>query len=262
MREVSRRSSSSWVWASALRSMTSNALLLLRRVAASFRGASSPKQGSKRERCAQLVREHGQELVLEPRGVFGFVPGGLLALEQIGPFIFCLLACRVIAHHFDKAGQLAVGVAHRRQYAAAPEPRAALSHVPRFIGGPAILRRMLHFLPASAALAGFRRIDHRRALSDGLRGGPSQQPLRPDVPRDDPPARSMSSMAKSGAFSVTSRNRSSLSRRASSACLRAETSTNVITTPSMRLSLVRYGSDPPQIRRVRCAADNLSFYSA
>ena len=45
-----------------------------------------------------------------------------------------------------------------------------------------------------------------------------------------------------GASSIARRNCSSLARSASSARFRAVMSTNVTTTPSIRLSVVRYGS--------------------
>ncbi len=131
MADMSSRSEISCAWTRALRSMTAAARSTVAGSGREVPSTCGPAEDGV-ERRAQLVREGGEELVLEPVGGFGLLARLALAQQQLGLRVLGALALG------DLAAQLGVG---------ALELGGALAHqVLEPAVGPPHLRLQRHLL--------------------------------------------------------------------------------------------------------------------
>ena len=113
MRDTSRMSATSCAWSCALRSMTSRAR---RELAASILPSEQPRPAQDRvERRAQLVREHGEKLVLRAIGRLCLAAGLRLAAEQVFAFTLRFTHGRLLPHSAHELADLGADSGHRSQ---------------------------------------------------------------------------------------------------------------------------------------------------
>src|SRR3569833_1364719 len=129
----------------------------------------------RRERVAQLVAEHRQELVLAPVRFLGGEPARtlLLAADPI----------REIARDLREPDQLTRGVADRADNGVRPEPRAVRADAPALVLEPAGLTRDLELVIALPRRDVVRRIEPREVHAEDLVRGVAHDRARARVPR-------------------------------------------------------------------------------
>jgi hypothetical protein len=132
------------------------------------------RRDDRRERVAQLVAEHREELVLDAVGLLGGDAGGALVLAA--------LALGEVAGDLGEPDELAATVAHGGDHDVRPELAAVLADAPALVLEPAIAEGFLELVFALAGADVVLRIEHGEVTADDLVAGVALGALGAEVP--------------------------------------------------------------------------------
>ena len=169
---------------------------LSRRLAIAAAHAGRQQQGcgavDRRQRVAQLMRQHRQEAVLGRVRLLQRTAGLLVLDQRLHQFRLAVLQRLLrfprrglVSQNFNEPHGPPLRVAHEHHRAAGPEQAAVLAHMEAVVGRTAFGQRGFRLVLGRSGLPVFHAEDDVAAAAQHLGFGISQQPLRPAVPDRD-----------------------------------------------------------------------------